>query len=257
VDYLLFHEGNISAFDQRILGRLSGIPIRFVSVSEIFKPKPQDEWTGTSDFGLGYSLMCRFNYEQVWDFLAEYEIAYRVDEDVIILSLPLPTTEIESDMAVGCLSEESHALTNATLPEKLKVLGVDHFYDHRFPYTNCYVTRVDFWLKPEVKEFVQRIGDDPRAIENRWGDLPVIGVALRSFGAWDPESSVDPKIRYAHGSHRASVLDGRLVAPDSPLRHRELGWIAWVLVSIDAVGNRAMVAKKAIRRLRSGANESA
>jgi hypothetical protein len=249
VDYLIFHEGNISSFDQTVLARVSGIPILFIDVGDEFKLKSHDVWTGTSDFGLGYSLMCRFNYEHVWKFLNKYEVVYRVDEDVVVISLPF--ADLDSDMLVGCLSEECHEQTNATLPRKLESMGIANFYDHKFPYTNCYVTKMSFWRSPDVQQFVHRIGEDPMAIENRWGDLPILGVALQSFGSWDPQASVDPRIRYVHGSHRASILGGRLDRMESPLRHKELGWIAWAVVALDALGSHLRAAKRLTQRAKS------
>jgi len=245
VDYLLFHEGNISLRDQRALTCLSGLSLQFVNIADSFRLEMHQVWTGASDFPMGYSLMCRFNYEHVWKYLAEYEVGYRVDEDVIVMSLP--RKDLGSDMLVGCLSDECHEQTNATLPVKLDAMGLAHFYDHRFPYTNCYVTKMSFWRRPDVQQFVHRIGQDPTAIENRWGDLPVLGVALQSLGSWDPEASVDERISYLHGSHRSSVRGGRLVWPDSPLQHKELGWIAWALVALETVGRW----KRLVGRLRS------
>jgi hypothetical protein len=188
--------------------------------------------------------MCRFNYEHVWKYLAEYEVAYRVDEDVVVISLP--RKDLNSDMLVGCLSDECHEQTNATLPAKLQAMGLAHFYDQRFPYTNCYVTKMSFWKRPDVQQFVHGIGEDPTAIENRWGDLPVIGVALQSFGSWNPQASVDQRISYLHGSHRSRVRGGRLV-PNSPAKYEELGWLAWALSSLDMIGRWQRLIVKMIR----------
>jgi hypothetical protein len=253
-DFILFHEGNISLREQQALALLSGLPLRFVNVAAVYRLGAHQVWTGASDFSMGYSLMCRFNYEHVWKYLSEYEVVCRVDEDVVVTSFP--TMDFDSDMLVGCLSDECHEKTNATLPVKLDAMGLAQFYDHRFPYTNCYVTRMNFWRRPEVQQFVQCIGEDATSIENRWGDLPVIGVALQSFGAWNPEVSVDRRISYLHGSHRSSVQGGRLVWPDSALKHKELGWIAWALASLDTFASwkRVIVNLKrpgAVRRIRS------
>ena len=89
------------------------------------------------------------------------------------------------------------------------------------------------------------------AIENRWGDAPVIGVTLQALGFWDPEASTDNRIQYVHGSHRASVLDGRLREGDSPARHKDLGWIALALASLEAAGSRIRAVKRSIQAQRS------
>jgi hypothetical protein len=206
-DFLIFHEGNITDFDQWAIRRLSPIKLRFIDVSEVWKPEGQSRWEGNSDFPLSYSLMCKFNYADLWNYLETYEVVCRVDEDCIVLNLP--DFDGVKLFETGALFEESHPRTNATMPGFLKSLGLEKYYDHAFPYTNLYVTRMDFWMRESVREFVTTVANHPDALEYRWGDIPVLGVALKAFGNWDSLASVNDGIEYFHLSHLTKVTKGK------------------------------------------------
>jgi hypothetical protein len=206
-DFILFHEGNISSADRFILSALSFLPLRFVDISAVWKPTVTSLWEGGSDFPLSYSLMCKFNYIDLWDYLKEYEVACRVDEDCIVLRLP--KFEDVNLFETGALFQESHPRTNATMPDYLKAIGLGHFYDHAFPYTNLYVTRVAFWQDHEVRDFLTGVATHPLALEYRWGDIPVLGVALKAFGNWNARASVNSEIEYFHLSHFTKVAMGK------------------------------------------------
>jgi hypothetical protein len=206
-DFIIFHEGNISRFDQLTLRVLSLLNLRFVDVSEVWKPNETSRWEGLSDFPLSYSLMCKFNYADLWGFLASYDVVCRVDEDCIVLNLPDFSTVGLFD--TGALFEESHPRTNATMPGFLETLGLERFYDHSFPYTNLYVTRTAFWLSEPVATFLTEVANHPDALEYRWGDIPVLGVALKACGGWNSITSVNEKIEYFHLSHLTKVTQGK------------------------------------------------
>ncbi len=209
-DFLLFHEGNISAIDQEAVTRLSGISLQFIDVSEAFRPDPHHVWTGEARLGLGYSLMCKFNYSDIWKYLDGYDWGCRVDEDVVVKSLP--EWENIGLFKTGALSHEAHEPTNETFRAWLEERGWGWAYDHEFPYTNLYMTDLRFWRRPDVRGFLDDVASHEHAIENRWGDLPVLGVALKIFGGWDGRDGVDPVITYYHASHgklvRRGVIDG-------------------------------------------------
>jgi hypothetical protein len=206
-DFIIFHEGNISRFDQFILRVLSALDLKFVDVSEVWKPGEGSRWEGSSDFPLSYSLMCKFNYLDLWSFLSSYDVVCRVDEDCIVVKLPQFSTVRLFD--TGALFEESHARTNATMPKYLETLGLERFYDHSFPYTNLYVTRTAFWLAEPVAEFLEAVAHHPDALEFRWGDIPVLGVALKAFGEWNSLGAVNSEIEYFHLSHLTKVAQGQ------------------------------------------------
>lgn len=207
-DYLLFHEGNISRFDQLLIQFFSLMRINFINVSHVFVPDPNQVTLNLSRRDLGYSLMCRFHYRDVWPLLADYDLAYRIDEDCVVTQFPL--LKDDEIFMTGFVTDETHIKTNETLPVLLKELGLLEFYDHKFPYTNYFVTRVEPWLQPEVKSVLNRIGSHPNALIWRWGDLPIIGVVIKAFYSWDAKTSINGAIQYSHLSHNAQIGGGRM-----------------------------------------------
>jgi hypothetical protein len=206
-DLLLFHEGNMSKFDQWLVQALSHTLIQYVDVSTIFKADPNQSVEGLSRKELGYSLMCRFHYRDVWNLLQGYDVVYRVDEDCVVESFPI--LQDDQDFVTGFISDEAHDLTNQTLPKFLETLDLGEYYDHKFPYTNFFVTRTRIWQAPEVQSILYVIGSHPNALTWRWGDLPIIGVILKAFYNWDAMKEDQQRIRYKHLSHNVSVAEGK------------------------------------------------
>ena len=208
-DQILFHEGNIGLFDQFLIKFFSNdFSIQFVNVSEDFRIPPGLIWSGMNPFGAGYSLMCRFNYFHVWKYLKAYRNAIRIDEDCELLQFQRP--EINDILITGAISEETYVPTNRSLLPYLKSIGLATFYDHSFPYTNVYATKVEFWLRKDVQDFLKGVASQELSLEDRWGDLPVLGVALKAFGGWKSDQGIDPSISYRHLSHKALVRGGKI-----------------------------------------------
>ena len=208
-DFVIFHEGNVSPFDQFGIKWLSGMKdIKFKEVTDYFeipeavslgKDNPQD---------LGYELMCQFQYLKVWNYLAQYNEAVRIDDDCLISKIP--KLEGEQIFACASLSAETHEPTNLTLLNHLKQKGFEKYYDHFFPYTNLFVTKIDFWRTPEVVEFLEYISKSPYSLLNRWGDLPIIGVSLKAFANWDASISIVKDYEYDHLSHNSRIINGEV-----------------------------------------------
>jgi hypothetical protein len=204
---IIFHEGNITVFDQFFIRLLSfNSNIKFISIKDQFILPENLYWTGKSIFGLGYSLMCRFNYFQVWDFLKNYDVAIRVDDDVLLLD----SRELKSNETYICASlySETHDQTNITFYRYLKATGSSVYYDQRFPPNCFYITRVQFWLGESVFSFLNDVSNSVDSLEERWGDTVVMGVALKKFGGTDP-ITIDKKVSYVHLSHNLVVKNGR------------------------------------------------
>jgi hypothetical protein len=197
-DVVIFHEGNVSSSDQKALWFLCPVKLIFIDIGASFKPAAGQIPPSNGD-RLGYTLMCKFQYSTVWDYLTGYEVVMRVDEDVVMINAP----QFESVVvfAAGLSTEESHGPTNATLPMTLEELGVINCYDHVFPYTNVLATRPSFWLQPEVQRIINAIGSHPNALLYRWGDLPIIGALVKHMGAWNSSVSISPEFTYLHLSH--------------------------------------------------------
>jgi hypothetical protein len=181
------------------------LQIKFINIEKIFIAPENFIWSGNSIYGLGYSLMCRFNYFQVWELLKDYDLAVRVDDDVLILNL----RELDSKETYVCskLYPETHSQTNVTFFEYLKDRGDAPFYDHNFPPNCFYVTRIKFWLEQPTFTYLRNISNSIYSLENRWGDTVVMGVALKKFGGLN-SISVDSKMSYIHLSHDLIIKKG-------------------------------------------------
>jgi hypothetical protein len=176
VPLILFHEGNIGAEHQQwILSQEQNDTVMFINVAaefnRTFPPSAPIK-------GRGYRQMCRFYSIAIWKYLQQLELdwVWRIDEDCVLLK------DVHPDVFAQCqdrgvayasaLSRETHEPTNRTLPLFLEKylkehhphppdtqLGTKHrvedLYDHKFPYTNVFLSRVDFWLLPEAQRFLQ------------------------------------------------------------------------------------------------------
>lgn len=182
------------------------MPISFSDIGAVFKPFPNQSISENRS-AAGYSLMCRFMYLQVWELLRDFDIVARVDDDCIVLNLPLGL----SDGVVfqgGILMEDGHKPTNESLPEILGPRRSLH-WDPNVANTCVYVTRMSFWAKPEVNKFLREIGEHDLALEKRWGDHRVLGIALKMFGQWlSDENVINPEIDYLHFSHNQRIRGG-------------------------------------------------
>jgi hypothetical protein len=214
---VIWHEGNISAEHQHhILANEANRDVRFVDISFVFRAP---EWVkgGVSEhWTIGYRLMCRFHMYHIWQYTRHFDYIMRVDEDCILRSTAVDPIEWlaanGNDFATGAFVPETHASTNRTLPrfinEYMKMLhpiaSASDFYNQVFPYTNLYVTRTSFWLQTHIQRFLYAVINEADCIRFRWGDLPVLGVALNAFAPAD-RVTVIPGLVYAHSSHRRTV----------------------------------------------------
>ena len=101
------------------------------------------------------------------------------------------------------ISNEGHEYTNNTLPTFLRDVfnsTESAFYNHKFPYTNFYVSKLDFWRKQNIQNNLQLISDNPQQIISRWGDLPIIGSIL-NFENINIE--IIKGVEYSHLSHKS------------------------------------------------------
>lgn len=204
-DYLVFHEGNFTNFQKKLITVLSFCKkIIYVNVEDQFVvPSEFSEHSLKSN--VGYVLMCRFNYLHVWSHLVHYKIAMRVDDDVFLTRFDPQIQDRIFDYALK--SPESHPETNLTLPPFFENLGITKSYNQEFPYTNFYITRTDFWQRVEVRSVLENLGREKTGFENRWGDLPIIGTILNEF-AKPKDLSLRSDITYFHSSHRTFVYRG-------------------------------------------------
>jgi len=206
VDIVLFHEGNISKFDQNYINSQSRDKIKFVNVSQYFE-NTDIQLKENNKFTLGYRQMCRFNMFHIWKEVSDYDYILRIDEDSELLNFDPYIFEYmnkhEIVFITGRFSKEIHRLTNKTLPQFLinnTSINVKKIYNHKFPYTNFYVSKLDFWRKQNIQNNLQQISENPQQIISRWGDLPIIGSIL-NFENINIE--IIKGIEYSHLSHKS------------------------------------------------------
>jgi len=213
IDIILFHEGNIIPDHQAfVASQTPGASLKWIQVPFYF-PKieklPEETLKTFYDGSCypGYHAMCNFHMCEVWDYLKDYEVVLRIDEDCILhgseWSNIFSTVTPELPYRTVMFDTETHDLTNRTLPEWL---GDDaKYYDRSLPYTNVFVSRMDVWLRPEVREWIDRVRESQGCFKYRWGDAPLHGVALKKFGI---ASGLLEGYKYYHGSHDRIVTSG-------------------------------------------------
>ena len=204
-EILVFHEGNISRPDSFWINFLSLGQVKFKDVSKTFQ-LPETHFHTGKIAPLGYSLMCRFHYIGLWQHLRDFDIAMRLDEDCFLLRSPKLSSH--SGFSAAAFTEETHIATNETLPTYLKAIGLSDLYDHNFPYTNFYILSPKAWLEKNVQDLLRGISDQPDSIENRWGDIPVLGLALNKYPSKLGPVRVARDVSYIHLSHLSLVSGG-------------------------------------------------
>lgn len=219
---VIFHEGNISKEHQDFIqANNKNTNTTFVDISENFRWPADLPLSQMQDGGFhpGYRLMCKFNCFHVWDYLKDYDYAFRVDEDTFIGPIEYDIFEYMSnlnmDYLVGRFCEETHKLTNTTIPKKAhELLGdkwTEDMYDQTelwVPYSNLLVARVGLFRQPEVQKFLKELTSDPMFLTHRWGDHVVMGIILKAFSSADKINYI-PSFEYMHGSHMCLTRNGR------------------------------------------------
>ena len=213
VDIVLFHEGNISKFDQNFINSQSRDEIKFVDVSQYFQ-NIDIQLKEDNKFTLGYRQMCRFNMFHIWEEVSDYDYILRIDEDSELLNIDPYIFEYmnkhEIVFITGRFSKEIHRLTNKTLPQFLinnTSINVKKIYNHKFPYTNLYATSVKFWKENDVNNILEKIAMSDEQIVNRWGDIPVLGGMLNHKNI---KIKLFPKLEYVHISHNLKIKNSFL-----------------------------------------------
>lgn len=220
VDYLLFHEGNISIGDQQyIRDATPDLDIKFIDVSFEFAYKPSENGktsgmckpSCTSDaFSTGYKTMCRFWLHRFLEYTSEYDYVVRIDEDCVVRSLPL--SSMVKDMQgsdnvylTPCLMDVDGAEVvmglNQLSTNFAKEHGLVNPVFNKNPYTNVFILDVNHFKGLAIfHEYCKRIDDTGCIYVNRWGDLPMWGIIL-SMMVPHSKWGVDPRLKYFHGSH--------------------------------------------------------
>jgi hypothetical protein len=214
---IIFHEGNIPrTHQQHILAHELNPEVRFIDISSAFSlPAFIDAATFAEHWTIGYRLMCRFHTLHIWLYCWEYGYILRLDEDCILDTVTFdPIAWLRArglDFGTATFVAETHSLTNQTLPMFVKkyqdllgdATGSASPYNQHFPYTNFYVSRTGFWRQPDVQRFLSAVLREPDSLRFRWGDLPLLGVALNMYNG---RIAGVRGVAYRHGSHNMRVV---------------------------------------------------
>lgn len=192
--------------------------VRFVDAGESFRaPRPSpDAARLLDDAPLGYRLMCFFNSWTIWQQTRMFDFILRIDDDCTLEQVeqdPIDWLQAHDlDFGAARFTPELHPLTVATLPRFVDAfvdavhpaLPAGSYFNDTFPYTNVYVARTAFFLRRDVQQFLRAVTHEPDFLRLRWGDLPVLGLALNMFG--DPARIRHMTgLAYDHESHMVTV----------------------------------------------------
>lgn len=266
VDYVIFHEGNIS-FWHRLAISACAIPHRLIfrNINKYFLAAPPSlsspspwcrETSLSSRFTAGYKTMCRFWLDGFLSYLSGYDYIVRVDDDCCLTSFPLSSiiNDIESGTAeyvTAKLEPRDDPDVTVGLPEFATWFrggnpNLLHPSLDSNPYTNFFVLNTKYFSNStEFARFAAAVHSSCCIHINRWGDMPLWGVFL-SMLKRPGVLSVRSDISYYHGSHGLSVnITENAIppAPRNPMRWR-------LFLYVDSVFHRIGLRRR-IKRLLS------
>ena len=202
---ILFHEGNIPKDHQDYIQEESCLEIEFIPVEFIDKPVKK----------LGYKNMCFFHACRAWDYLKEYDAAFRIDEDCVllddVLEDPMGMISKVVDFVYFAESEVWHRMTLKTLYMMsrdwfIKTHGEGEYYKCKISgihyYNNVQVYKPSFFFSPSVSDFLRWVEDIDGVFKYRWGDSPILAFALRMFGEYGVHYR---HVKYWHGSQNRNI----------------------------------------------------
>lgn len=192
---LIFNEGNIPLEHQNFIKQVTPqLNIEFVDISFVWNNQYK------------YASMCRFFSYHVWNYCKEYEYILRIDTDCELtfsenINILLNQNNI---FYKSMFWSDSHPPTNQTLPyiiEKLTKKSKNTFW-YNFPYTNVFMSKVNFWLDDPVNKILKKICLSDEQLIYRWGDLPILGSLLNIYAK---ENVGTLPLKYKHDSHKLYV----------------------------------------------------
>lgn len=242
LEFLIFHEDDLTIDDKLFIQTCTDYPIKFISVQEEFKPIDVTESDYcyetelSKEFGDGYRNMCKFWFTGFFKYTEEYDKVIRFDEDCV-LQEDIPADYFE------VMGEPYRVATKYHDPEDVNV-GLKAFYDgfceehnlpitwentYNIPYTNFVIFRPAYFKNNSLfNQFVDAVHNSHCIEVNRWGDSSVWALALHILGIHEtlyrdpdplppalqhlpPSGIIDRRLVYFHGSHEfCSGSGGRI-----------------------------------------------
>ena len=226
IDYVIYHEGNISKDHQKYINNETLLPLIFINVSDSFAKKKfkfshamnQEPFPIFSKNGevnsknLAYKNMINFWFCDFWNYVKKYEKILRIDEDCEYQS---DYNEIFKllDQKVSVYGKwwpddefVTKGLNNFTL-DFLRKNNIKNSKSHKSsgPYTNVVGFNLDICRKNSLLlKYIAAIKVSENIYLHRWGDLPLWGEILTYFFTKNQHLATK-KIQYFHKSHGEKI----------------------------------------------------
>ena len=215
-DVMFLHFGEVSLAEQEALLELTGnVSARFHLLDEHYRTTPpgtppESLWKLRHKFSAGYRHMIRLFTVGLWRLMAQQGYAYvmRLDEDSMILSsISYNVFSFMRDAKLdyvfrlaawetGGFKFNFHAFVRDYLVKKklqptwlldtCANKSVAAFYQENCGpiygfYNNWFASRVSFWLRPDVQEFLNHVDASHVIYTHRAGDLLWHSAAVQTF----------------------------------------------------------------------------
>jgi len=218
IDILVFHEGNILEPHQKYISHFTPqLNLKFICINEhAFKDEKKEIsfFEPTKAFGLNYRHMCSFWFVDFWNFVNDYDLILRVDEDCIIeFNIPELFYHLQNKTAIYGTWTRDHdfvtyrlnKFTEQFIKENMQISGPIIPHRPSGPYTNVFgLNLARLRINTLAQKYIEKVKSLNYIYIFRWGDLPLWGELL--FYLCDPNNYMKyDKIKYFHGSHNFHV----------------------------------------------------
>jgi hypothetical protein len=224
---LIFHEGNILSSHQNVISKITP-NIKFIDVSNCAFEMPIDlplDWQTQ----IGYKHMCRFYALQIYELLSEFDYFLRLDDDSYIESqirYDMFEFMIKGGFEYGYIHKEMdyHQDTIETLPQftrnyiqknNIKINCDLEDIDTHYFYSNFMITKIDFWLRTEVQNFLKAIDNSLGIYQYRWGDHIIQTHAIKMFSQRERIYHFKD-FHYFHRSHNWANYNKKIIRMPFP-----------------------------------------
>jgi len=217
IDILIFHEGNITEEHQKYIEAATPLlNIIFKCISDRAFRNEKSSITfhdTTKGFSLNYRHMCSFWFVEFWEYVLDYDLIIRIDEDCKI--------DFNVDNIFRLLEFKDVAFGKWDVDEDRVTVGLNDFTmnflkDNNLfkkmkrripsgPYTNVIGLNLVKLRKNELLDaYKKRVETSNGIYKYRWGDLPLWGEVL--IYMCHPDSYIYlTNLNYFHGSHNRDV----------------------------------------------------
>lgn len=221
IDIVIFHEGNITPEHQQYIAKFTpSLKLIFTCIKEhAFKEEKKEiqMYEPTRKFGLNYRHMCSFWFVDFWNYVQDYDMILRVDEDCIInFQIPELFYMLHDKAAVYGSWIKDHSFVTRGLNQFTQqfirntipnVTGPVLQHNPSGPYTNVIGFNLTMLRENTLlQKYIQQVAASNNIYIFRWGDLPLWGEAFFYF--CKPTTYIkSDRIKYFHGSHNTYVGD--------------------------------------------------